>query len=134
MLLDDLPQDVFDKVLRSGLDVVDVVRMMAVSRQMRRQAGSERVWREMVWMDFGIRDESETWSDLADRDPMDCDDIERETEELERAARWRNLYAHLREKFGAGEAHAVRAGAEVHCSSGGSNAKREKSRMHRSRA
>ena len=109
MLLDDLPQDVFDKVLRSGLDVVDVVRMMAVSRQMRRQAGSERVWREMVWMDFGIRDESETWSDLADRDPMDCDDIERDTEELERAARWRNLYAHLREKFGAGEAHWVSA-------------------------
>ena len=108
-MLDDLPQDVFDKVLRSGLDVVDVVRMMAVSRQMRRQAGSERVWREMVWMDFGIRDESETWSDLADRDPMDCDDIERETEELERAARWRNLYAHLREKFGAGEAHWVSA-------------------------
>ena len=109
MLLDDLPQDVFDKVLRSGLDVVDVVRVMAVSRQMRRQAGSERVWREIVWGHFGIRDASETWSDLADRDPMDCDDIEREAEELERAARWRNLYAHLREKFGAGEAHWVSA-------------------------
>ena len=104
MLLDDLPQDVFDKVLRSGLDVVDVVRVMAVSRQMWRQAGSERV-AKIVWGHFGIRDASETWSDLADRDPMDCDDIEREAEELERAARWRNLYAHLREKFGAGEAH-----------------------------
>ena len=49
MLLDDLPQDVFDKVvLRSGLRTKDVVRVMCVSRQMRRQAGSERVWREIV--------------------------------------------------------------------------------------
>ena len=81
MLLDDLPQDVFDKVLQSGLDVVDVVRVMTVSRRMRRQAGSERVWRRIVWGHFGIEDASETWSDLADRDPMDCDDIEREAEE-----------------------------------------------------
>jgi len=38
MLLDDLPQDVFDKVvLRTGLRTKDVVRVMCVSRQMRRQ-------------------------------------------------------------------------------------------------
>ena len=37
-MLDDLPQDVFDKVLRSGLHTQDIVRVMGVSRQMRRQA------------------------------------------------------------------------------------------------
>ena len=76
-MLDDLPQDVFDKVLRSGLHTQDIVRVMGVSRQMRRQAGSERVWREIVWWFFGIKDGSETWDDLADREPMDTDDAGR---------------------------------------------------------
>ena len=109
MLLDDLPQDVFDKVLRSGLHTQDIVRVMGVSRQMRRQAGSERVWREIVWWFFGIKDASETWDDLADREPMDTDDAGREALEYVRGARWRKLYAHLHTKFNAGEAHAVSA-------------------------
>ena len=108
-MLDDLPQDVFDKVLRSGLHTTDIVRVMGVSRQMRRQAGSERVWREIVWWFFGIKDASETWDDLADREPMDTDDAGREALEYVRGARWRKLYAHLHTKFNAGEAHAVSA-------------------------
>ena len=108
-MLDHLPQDVFDKVLRSGLHTQDIVRVMGVSRQMRRQAGSERVWREIVWWFFGIKDASETWDDLADREPMDTDDAGREALEYVRGARWRKLYAHLHTKFNAGEAHAVSA-------------------------